>query len=213
MSRPRGVPTAIDRCPRICAFAEPGVPSLRMACSSEPPRLQRMRINHRDCSGRGRSWVVQKMSNQTRSSHYTAPHPNQLTKIVTPSRASVTAAQEHLAQGHTQRVTTCSSNHLARRKQRVASVGCVDTLRTSVDLRATTNKTDDVLNTLRMLRGPHVGLPRHPPARVGTTLACRNACQRDRGDSLRFPTPRQKIVSDRHSPALKCLAARRGDNF
>jgi len=25
----------------------------------------------------------------------------------------------------------------------------VDTLRTSVDLRATTNKTDDVLNTLR----------------------------------------------------------------
>lgn len=106
-----------------------------------------------------------------------------------------------------------SSDHFARRKQRVASVGCVDTLRTSVDLRATTNKTDDVLNTLRMLRGPHVGLPRHPPARVGTTLACRNACQRDRGDSLRFPTPRQKIVSDRHSPALKCLAARRGDNF
>jgi len=42
-----------------------------------------------------------------------------------------------------------SSDHFARRKQRVASVGCVDTLRTSVDLRATTNKTDDVLNTLR----------------------------------------------------------------
>lgn len=156
VSRPRGVPTAIDRCPRICAFAEPGVPSLRMACSrgtrmpvgsrgspscacvcpliradgmargKELSALGHAQVNHRDCNGRGAAGWCKKC--RTRPGRVTALHrtPSQLTKIVTPSRASVTTTQEHLTPARKR----ASSDHFARRKQRVASVGCVDTLRT-----------------------------------------------------------------------------------
>jgi len=70
------------------------------ACSSEPPGLQQARINHRDCNGRGAAGWCKKC--RARPGRVTALHrtPSQLTKIVTPSRASVTTTQEHLAREH-----------------------------------------------------------------------------------------------------------------